>query len=220
MPKVEFLLNKEKDAWNCWDKSNQKENLSSFKINEKIKKICLGKEFKECKQELLDYLKKFHDSRLMDITIKAVSDSWKEIEKEFFKRMDKLMKHHYDLNIKAYITTLGICPYDPDEPSFMFSFFQAPINNLKTCGHEIMHLYFHKFYWKKVEKGIGEKNTWDLKEALTVLLNHEFKDLWFVSDNGYEPHKKLRDFISEQWKKEKDFDVLIEKCIGRYNKQQ
>jgi len=76
-----------------------------------------------------------------------------------------------------------------------------------------MHLYFHKFYWDKVESEIGEDKTADLKEALTVLLNVEFKDLWFVSDQGYKPHEELRKFIRDEWKKEKDFDVLLKKCV-------
>ena len=218
MPKVEFLFDKEKDAWNYWDKSNwdDEENIANFKIDEKAKKICLNKEFDGCKKELLNYLIKLQESDLVDITLKAVEEAWRKIETDFFKRMDKLMKHSYNSDIKAYLTTLGICPYDPDEPSFMFSIFYSVLNNLKTCGHEIMHLYFHKFYWSKVEKEIGKQNTWDLKEALTVLLNYEFKDLWFVSDNGYDKHKELRNFISRQWKKEKDFDILIKKCVEWY----
>ena len=71
----------------------------------------------------------------------------------------------------------------------------------------------HKIYWDKIESQIGKDKTGDLKEALTVLLNLEFKDLWFVEDKGYESHKELRDFILEEWKKEKDFEKLLEKCI-------
>ena len=76
-----------------------------------------------------------------------------------------------------------------------------------------MHLQFHNTYWKEVEEKIGNRKTSDLKEALTVLLNLEFKDLWFVQDMGYDMHKELRDFISKQWKKKKDFNILLDKCI-------
>jgi len=48
---------------------------------------------------------------------------------------------------------------------------------------------------------------------LTILLNLEFKDLWFVEDRGYDVHKELRNFISDEWKKEKDFEKLLDKCI-------
>ena len=52
-----------------------------------------------------------------------------------------------------------------------------------------------------------------LKEALTVLLNLEFKDLWFIEDEGYKKHKELREFIAQEWKKEKDFEKLLKKCV-------
>ncbi len=127
--------------------------------------------------------------------------------------MDKLMKKRFGGEVSAYLTTVGICPYDPDEPSFMFSLFYSLPNCLQTCGHEIMHLYFHKFYWDKIEKEVGEEKTADLKEASTILLNLEFKDLWFAEDRGYESHKELRQFIAEEWKKEKDFEKLLDKCV-------
>ena len=64
-----------------------------------------------------------------------------------------------------------------------------------------MHLYFHKFYWDDVEEQIGKEKTGNLKESLTILLNLEFKDLWFDTDYGYKEHKELRNFIEKQWRK-------------------
>ena len=214
MVKVKFKFNKEKDLWNNWDKSNGNSSWANFKIPKELIKICKGKEFEECKEELANHLSKLHNSHILKIARNSVEDSWRPLEKEFFKRMDKLMKHKFEEDIVAYLTTMGICPYDPKEPSFMFSLFYPLPNNLNTCGHEIMHLYFHKFYWKEVEGKIGKEKTSDLKEALTVLLNLEFKDLWFAGDTGYDSHQELREFIKEKWKEENDFDKLLEKCIS------
>jgi hypothetical protein len=213
MIKVNFSFDKEKDLWNHWHKSNWESSWINIKSPPKIRKICEGKELEECKKELSDYLSKLQDSKLLKLNLKVVEDAWKIIEKEFFKRMDNLMENKFDKDIKAYLTTVGICPYDTREPSFMFSLFYSLPHALKTCGHEIMHLYFHKFYWKGIEKKIGKEKTSDLKEALTVLLNLEFKDLWFVEDTGYKSHEGLRAFIEEKWKEEKDFKNLLEKCI-------
>ena len=213
MVKVEFRFDKEKDLWNHWHKSNWKSPWANFQIHPKIKKICKGKKLEECKQELSKHLSKLQDSKLIEINLKSTEKAWKTIEKEFFERMDRLMNKKFDKDIFAYLTTTGICPYDPNEPSFMFSLFYSLPTILQTCGHEIMHLYFHKFYWKKIEEKIGKEKTADLKEALTVLLNLEFKDLWFVEDLGYNSHKKIRDFILKTWLEEKDFDSLLEKCV-------
>ena len=218
MPKVTFKFDKEKDLWNHWHKSNWKSSWADFKIHPGIKKICEGKKFEQCKDELEVYLSKLQESNLIQIEVSSLEKYWREIEKEFFKRMDNLMKKNFDNDIIAYLTTLGVCPYDPDEPSFMFSFFYSLPHQLQTCGHEIMHLYFHKFYWDKVKSQIGKEKTGDLKEALSVLLNVEFRDLWFAKDYGYESHKELRDFILKEWKEEKDFEKLLEKCVSYLKK--
>ncbi len=213
MVKILFKFDKEKDLWNHWHKSNWNSSWTNFKIHPEIKKICEGKEFEECKKDLSNYLLKIQNSEIIVISINSLKEYWKTIEEEFFKRMDNLMKKKFDKDIFAYLTTAGICPYNPDEPSFMFSLFYSLPHQLQTCGHEIMHLYLHKFYWTKIETEIGKEKTEDLKEALTVLLNLEFKDLWFVEDKGYKPHEELRNFIIDKWKKQKDFEKLLENCV-------
>lgn len=213
MVKVEFLFDLEKDLWNHWHKSNWQSSWANLEVNPVIKDICEGKEFEDCKKDLSNHLYKLQNSEIIKINIEEVSRAWRVIEEEFFYRMNNLMKKKFDQDILAYLTTLGICPYNPDEPSFMFSLFYSLPMSLQTCGHEIMHLYFHKFYWDDVEVKIGKEKTGDLKEALTVLLNLEFKDLWFATDYGYESHKELRDFIIKKWKEEKDFEKLLEKCV-------
>ena len=95
----------------------------------------------------------------------------------------------------------------------MINFFANISSALLTAGHELMHLHFHEHYFNRVEKELGNKRAHDLKEALTVLLNKEFMDLWFIPDNGYELHKEIREFILKEWKKEKDFDKLLTKCV-------
>ena len=33
-------------------------------------------------------------------------------------------------------------------------------------------------------------------------------------DEGYPTHKELRKFIEEEWKKNKDFEALLKKCVS------
>jgi hypothetical protein len=94
------------------------------------------------------------------------------------------------------------------------NFFGGISNALHTSGHEIMHIHFHNSkHWEVCEKELGWNKTMDLKEALTVLLNLEFYDLWIIPDGGYPNHVELRRYIAQQWKKEKDFDKLIDSSI-------
>ena len=198
---------------NIWDKCNNGTNFGNFKINPKLKEICIGKKFEKAKLELEQYLKPTYDSQYIESFREVIQKLWDHIEGQFFDRMNFLMKREYKKEIKSYITTLGICPYDPEEPSFMVSLSYPLQSAILTGGHEIMHLYFHEFYWDVVEQKIGPKKTGDLKEALTVLLNLEFRDLWLTQDFGYDEHKELREFISKTWMEEKDFGKLLDKCV-------
>jgi hypothetical protein len=219
MPKVIFKFDKEKDLKNLWETANFKSDWSNFKRNlsPKVLEICENKKFEECKDELEEHYSKIHNSDLINISIDSFNKSWNQINDEFFKRLERIMKHKIVFNeITGYLTTAGRCPYNPnkDNPFFMTNLFSSILHVLQISAHEIMHIQFHNTYWKDVEDKIGREKTSDLKEALTVLLNLEFKDLWFIQDNGYEVHKDLRRFIEKEWLKEQDFDILIDKCVG------
>lgn len=215
---VTFIHDQEKDLYNIWETATTK-NAYGYDftqgVSQNIINLCKGKSFSKAKPELKKIMSNnIFSSELIEIYIRTLTKSWNLIEKEYLKRMNKIFEKKIPYKrINAYITTAGRCPYDPDEPSFMVSFFYNIPSALQTCGHEIMHLYFHKFYWAYVEKQIGQKKTSDLKEALTVLLNLEFKDLWFTIDLGYPNHEHLRNFIENEWKKEKNLKKLIEECI-------
>lgn len=88
-----------------------------------------------------------------------------------------------------------------------------------TTAHEIFHLHIHDHFFEAIKNVVGEEKAHDIKEAVTTtLLNLEFRDLWSLSDKGYEKHAELRRFIEEQWKKEKDFYSLLEKCVLKLRK--
>jgi len=223
IPKVEFGFEIERDLWNIWDKSNCEVPYGAkFEIPETLKNICAGRSLEDCRGELVHCIAPLHNSPLLKEYISSVEKGWREVEIEYFKRANRIFQAELSRNPRAYLTTIPICPYSEEEFSFMFSFNHPIPLSVKTCGHEIFHLYFHEHYWKNVEKEIGKDKTSDLKEAVTVLLNTDsFKDLFpTVRDRGYPNHKALRAYITEQWKSSKDFPLLIEKCInyiGRKN---
>jgi hypothetical protein len=217
---VRFDFDKDKDLWNNWQNCNDKCKWSNFSkgIPKKMRGIAKGKKFEHCNKQLEEYLKDIHKSGFIEIFANSISKSWAKIEDVFFKRLKKITKKSFQRkSITAYITTSGRCPYDPEEGWFMVSFFSSLTGALRTVGHEIMHLHFHDNYWNNVEKEIGKQKTADLKEALTILLNIEFIDLWWDLDKGYGAHQELRKFIVKEWTKNKDFDVLLEKCINYLN---
>lgn len=177
----------------------------------------MGRNTKKCKKELLKTMGKIYKNPLMGITSKSFDEGWIKISPEYFKRLEKMTGEKFPFPVvEAYLTTAARCPYSPNKrpPYFFINFFSNIPNALHTMGHEIMHIHLHNInWWKKVEDEIGNNKTHDLKEALTKLLDLEFKDLWIVKERGYPSHEKLREYIAEQWKKKKDFDNLTNKCI-------
>lgn len=218
--RVIFKFDREKDIFNCWETCNKDSSWYDHKknVSPTILEICERKEFNECKDELLSYRKKMYFSGFIEEFVKSIQNSWNKIGKEYFDRLEKIMKVKSEKKFVAYVTTVTRCPYSIKEDWFMVSFFRNIIQSMVTTGHEIMHLYFHEFYWDNIEKQIGKEKTGDLKESLTILLNLEFQDLWFVPDLGYPKHKELREFISETWKKKKDFEILLKECVEYLNK--
>lgn len=222
MSKVKFIFNKEKDLFNLWQTCSARSYGRDFSKNlpELIVNYCKNKSYNRCKKFLEQKHSAIYSSGYIEIFVIAVNKSWKLVEKEYFKRLEKITgKKLKAKTIRAYSTLAGRCPYDPKESSFMFNFFSSIPSVLATAGHEIFHLHFHENYFKDVEKVLGNRKTHDLKEALTVLLNLEFKDLWFILDKGYDSHKELRVFIEEQWKQDKNFNNLINNCIDYMKKE-
>lgn len=216
MAKIKFIFNKKKDLQNIHSTANFKNKTFTCDLNPEILKIVKDKNYEDCENELEKYYEKVHNSKLIPKLIIAVNGAWSIIEDDFLKRLEIVMgqKIIFD-EVTGYFTSVGRCPYNPDleNANFYFCGFNGIFGILKTTAHELMHIQFHNTYWDEIEKKIGKEKTWDLKEALTVLLNLEFKDLWFVKDKGYELHKELRHFIATEWKKEKDFRKLLNKAV-------
>jgi len=222
MPKVIFKFDIEKDLFNIWETCNSKFIFGyNFKegISQRIINLCKRKKFENIKNTLKNYQKKIYSSKLIPQIEKSFNEAWNKVEEEYFKRLEKIMKKPFFCEkITAYLTLVKRCPYnyEKENPLFFVHLFAGIPNALATAGHEIMHIQFHNTYWKQTEKKIGKEKTADLKEALTVLLNLEFQDLWIVPDKGYSPHKELRNFIEKQWENEKDFEVLLNNCVDYF----
>ncbi|MEM4181876.1 MAG: hypothetical protein QXX68_01850 [Candidatus Pacearchaeota archaeon] len=104
----------------------------------------------------------------MRIFLDALKKSWKNIEDEFFCRADKIFNKKLNEKFNCYLTTIERCSYDIKENYFFVSFFYSLPKALLSIGHEIFHFYFHRFYFKELEKKIGKDKTNDFKEVLAV----------------------------------------------------
>lgn len=219
MVKVTFKFDKEKDLWNNWFAVNFKSNLEKdrkFNNIPKLQEVCENKDFEECKNEIEKFHEKIYSSYLIGETLKSFQSAWEKIGEEFFRRLKKITENEFPFeNVTAYLTTQSLCPYDFKKGSFIISIWSNIPSMLRISAHELMHLDFHNNNWEEVENKIGKEKTEKLKEALTVLLNLEFRDLWFVKDEGKksEEQQELRKFIKKEWLKNKNYKSLLEKCV-------
>ena len=147
-----------------------------------------------------------------------IQKNWDSISGEFEKRSEKIFGLNIPDNIAAYLTIAGRFPYSIKDKYFYVSVKKNNAN--PTIMHELWHFYtWHKF-GNYAEK-IGSKIFNDTKEALTILLNIEYKDLLGGSiDTGYSQHEALRNLISNTWSKTERIDAVWQSVLNEVTKVQ
>jgi len=223
MPKVSFYYDFKKDAWSWVAFAKKKgkiygvENRLDFIPLDLVKKI-RNKNRKSAERVVYNYLINNPKKKIRRIVIEQEVDSlryiWSKVENKFFKRLEKVtQKPIFTETFKCYLTSGFMCPYNEKENWFMVSMWHSIPMNITIICHEILHLQFLHYYRKYCRKFLSEKQTEDLKESLTFLLNTDFNDLILSRDMGYPRHKKLRVKLEKIWKEEKDFRNFLDRAI-------
>ncbi len=163
---------------------------------EKINKEKAG--FSKSKAKLFRGLKMvLYEVALPQEELKAVPQEGKTF-KDFISRMEQFYS-----GMAAISEKKGFSLWPRPAPYFVLEL------ALPAIGEEI------SFYAAipRNQKGLLEKQIWDVKEAFTVLLNSEFSSIRFREDLGYPENKKIREAIEKSWKKNRDFDKALESAI-------
>ncbi len=161
----------------------------------------------------------FIDKYLLDKNIKveeyvlSYEKDWLTIASIFQKRCESVFKVSLPRDVTAYLTVNTRCPYDIGENYFFVSVSTDSMRG--TVMHELFHFYTWYKFGEKWEQKIGKQKYNDIKEALTVLLNIEFKDLFKdgIYDGGYQQHQELRERILDIWQDSKDIDKLWSELV-------
>lgn len=224
MPNLIFEFNKEKDILNLWELCNLPnpwEDNNKLQLNPSLINKWKGKSLEDCKYDISHYLLPIHNSGYPEIFSEALAKSWDKINDAYFKRLENLTEKPFSQQqVNAYISTVGRSAYNLDENYFTVSMHRQLLHALRTCGHELLHMHIEKNFSDYLIKELKNYQKFDfLNESLTVLLNHEFKDLWFMEDKGYSSHKPLRNFIEQEWIKEKNFQKLLNSCVSQLKAQ-
>jgi len=205
---IKFTYSKDKDIWCLLNKgksSNNSQNPTKQYVELTTK---FGDNPTENNTALFidEYIKSNHiDIQKILIDFQT---NWENISAEFHKRAEAIFGIKLQQDITVYTTINSRCPYSIQDNSFYVSLQSlcAP----KTVIHELWHFYTWYGLGIDQEEKIGKQKYNDLKEALTVLLNIEFKYLLpeGVIDQGYPQHSELRQKIIQLWNVEKDIHIV------------
>jgi|SRR3989339_1292196 len=216
-PKVKFDYSQEKDIWNLRIglETAHKSRQSDWELRQIIQQCGQSPSEKDL-QEYLN-LKWEKKSQIMDMLISDLQGYWDSIEGEFFDCLanrTQLSSFFEVKEIKGFFSARYGCGYNYAENYFAVSIHNSVLKNTQVAMHEIMHIFFHK-QWQGfcLDRGLSDKDFWNVKEAMTVLLNLWFKNQLVEYDWGYEEHVALRKFIQEKFIESQDFKkTLAQTC--------
>ncbi len=206
--KVSFAYDKEKDIW-CLLNKGKSSNNSQNPTKQYMQLVALYGE-NPTEKEAKVFIDKYLTENKIDITerIENLQNDWESISSEFQTRAENIFGTLLSNNITAYLTINSRSPYNIQKDFFYVSL--SSNQTRKIAMHELWHFYTWYGLGTEQEEILGKEKYNELKEALTVLLNIECKDLLpeGVTDAGYPQHQELREKILEYWQKDKNIQNL------------
>jgi hypothetical protein len=207
--KVTFTYDKKQDIWCLLTYGKDSVNSSNHtSVYEQLLTFCHG-DVTEARASL------FIDTYISDakITIEEYltryQNEWDSISEAYTKIAERVFGVSLPHEVTAYLTINNRCPYSIEDNFF---FVTVPAySSTKTAMHELWHFYTWYAFGKTLQDGtLDESHYNEIKEALTVLLNIECKELLpeGVEDRGYPQHQALRNKIVTLWKNDKNIKTL------------
>ena len=169
-------------------------------------------------EQLVSYIENWWKEKehIKSLILDPLQLYWNSIEQRFFEKLYSEMQltSRYDMGtIHSFLSIRYGCGYDTQEKWFATSAHASTFRNTATAMHEIMHIFFHAQWWDVCkEQGLAENLIWDVKEAMTTLINLWFKNILIDTDFGYTEHQNLRKQIREWYSAGDDFKTMCEKA--------
>jgi hypothetical protein len=214
--KITFRYDKEKDIWCILNKG--KSSMNSQNPTKQYEQLVELRGENPSNEAVVSFIDTYLSEKVFDIEkyIESYQNDWNSVAEEYTKRAEEIFGKSLPMDVVAYLTINSRCPYSLEENYFFVTVPTHPYITRKTVMHELWHFYTWYAFGVDYEEKLGKQKYNDLKEALTVLLNVECKDLLpeDVTDKGYPQHAELREKILKIWNTEKDirrvWEVVIE----------
>ena len=206
--KVQFQYDKEKDVWCLLNKGKSSNN--SQNPTQQYEQLVASYGENPSIENIASFIENYLADKQINLreNVTKYQKDWDDISEEYTKRAERIFGVSLPKDIISYLTINSRCPYSIDDNYFFVTVSTKSAN--RTAMHELWHFYTWYGLGVDEEKRLGREKYNDIKEALTVLLNEECKDLLSVgvTDAGYPQHSQIRKQILELWEKEKDIKRL------------
>ncbi len=216
MSKIKIRLNIREDAWNWWDGCNSDSINFDWKsqIKPALRSKITGKTEKEALKFLLPYLKKLYSDLEIEKHIQKTQSGFDKKQDQIFERMEKVTNRPiYRKAFTCFITSFPRFPYDYEKGCIWISHKRDLDFQVAIFIHELLHFQYFEYFGEKVWDKLGKEKHGRLKEAMTVILNDEFRDITPLSDDGYEIDKELRKKLLPLWRKSENMDEFIDLAV-------
>jgi len=212
MKKVTFKYDIKKDIENCLYIMGKSRYPNLSWINEDFYKSHNKLNSKNLYIFINDFLLK--NKINIEEKINFFSKDWESIEDRVFEKINKI----FNTNLKRkkftiYLTINNMCSFNIDESYFFIHIDSSQYRQIMF--HELLHFFTWDMFGEKlIKEKYSEDKYHIIQESLTALINIEFEDLLEgAKDFGYPEHKKIRWFVREEWKKEKNIKAIVDKLI-------
>lgn len=210
--KLKFEYNKDKDIWCLLNYG--KKSVNSGLTTKTYDKLTAIYGESPSNEDTSNFIEKYISENNIDVQefINEYEKDWSTIEDKFKKIAEEIFGVVLQKDITVYLTINNRCPYDLAHNNFFVSMSNQSSTRMMTVMHELWHFYTWYAFGITEEEKMGKQRYNDIKEALTVLLNIECKDLLpeGVEDKGYPQHAQLREKIAELWLEHKDLKKVVE----------
>lgn len=208
--KLHFEYNREKDIWCLLNKGKSSNN--SQLPTKVYQELTAQQGESPTEEKVSEFIETYISENRIDVKQYRTDyeKDWDVIADEYKRRAEAIFGTSLPADITAYLTINNRCPYDIAGNYFFVS---VPSHSARRIVmHELWHFYTWYGFGTDQEEKMGKQKYNDMKEALTVLLNAECRDLLPIGeyDEGYPQHRDMREKILRFWEKEKNILKLWE----------
>ncbi len=219
MPNITIKFDLVEDAINWWEAGNKISHGVVWKdlMKPELQDRIVGKTKEEALEFLFLYLGDYYKNRNLEDYTKEIQAGFDSIKDSLFSRMESVTGHPiYRSDFTLFITSFNRFPYNYDQGYVWISDRGDIDKQVGIFIHELLHFQYFAYFGERIWKELGPKLHGEIKEAMTVILNEEFKDITSVRDKGYLIHREMRDNLLKIWQKERNMERFIEQTIKFY----